>query len=143
MLDNAKEAIDYYVDMLGATLKDIHYGNTIPGFENKPEAANVVVHSTLLLSNGQMMYIADSIKLNGIFHEKNKDKPNIEITKQGNHVQLGINFTDQGEQKKIYEKLTKGGKILMELKETFWGSIYALVEDKYKVMWHLNYELKK
>lgn len=132
MVDNAKEAIDFYAKIFDAKVTEIHYGNTVPGMENDSAAAKTVVHCTLTLPNGDTLCLAESIKTSD-----NKFAQFGSVITHGNTIQIAIGYTDSAEQKKIYDQLKEGAKIVMELKETFWGSLYGILEDKYKVTWHL------
>ncbi|WP_206528072.1 VOC family protein [Marinitoga sp. 38H-ov] len=59
---------------------------------------------------------------------------------EGNMVFLNINCESEEEIINIYEKLSEGGKIYMELQDTFWGAKFATLIDKYGINWSLNYQ---
>ena len=37
-----------------------------------------------------------------------------------------------------YDRLKEGGKVLMELQETFWSKAYGYLVDKFGVGWQFN-----
>lgn len=56
-------------------------------------------------------------------------------------VVLVIETESEEELRRLYEALQEGGGVRFELKETDWGALHAVVEDKYGVIWSLNYML--
>ncbi|WP_262708665.1 VOC family protein [Natronoflexus pectinivorans] len=58
----------------------------------------------------------------------------------GNSVQLSLNCSSEDEIKTLYNHLSEGGEIVSELKKEFWGSLFAMVIDKFGVRWMLSYE---
>lgn len=57
---------------------------------------------------------------------------------QGNTVTLSINLDDEAEQEKMFRKLAEGGKVTMELQDTFWGARFGQLTDKFGINWMLN-----
>ena len=56
----------------------------------------------------------------------------------GNSVQLSINLDDATEQERIFNKLAEGGKVEMELQDTFWGATFGMLTDRFGITWMLN-----
>jgi PhnB protein len=42
-----------------------------------------------------------------------------------------------------FNKLKKGGEVIMEVQETFFSTCYAYLIDRFGVSWQLNYESNK
>ena len=53
-------------------------------------------------------------------------------------VSTYLNFKNQTETKKLFEGLSAGGKIEMELQEFFWGGYYGSCNDKFGTQWMFN-----
>ncbi len=59
------------------------------------------------------------------------------------NLSLSLNFNDAGEMNKIFASLSEGGKVTMELQDTFWGARFGMLEDKYGFSWMFNHDYKK
>lgn len=46
----------------------------------------------------------------------------------------------KAETKKLFDALSKGGKVTMELQDTFWGAYYGQCTDKFGIQWMFNFE---
>jgi PhnB protein len=57
---------------------------------------------------------------------------------QGFAVQLNIDDVDQAT--RIYNALTPGGKVLVEMQKTSWSGHYAALTDRFGVPWEINCE---
>ncbi len=60
---------------------------------------------------------------------------------KGNTVTFNLSFQDTEEQEDIFNKLAEGGKVSMPLDNTFWGSRFGMLTDKFGVHWMLNCQL--
>jgi PhnB protein len=61
----------------------------------------------------------------------------------GSNLALSLNFNDSESINKIFAALAEGGKITMELQDTFWDARFGMLTDKYGFNWMLNHDLKK
>ena len=61
----------------------------------------------------------------------------------GNNLSLSLNFNDAGEMNKTFSALSEGGKVTMELQDTFWGARFGMLQDKYGFNWMFNHDYKK
>lgn len=120
----AKEAADFYSKVFGLeNLAMQRYGDA--DFPSPPEAADYLIHCHLQRGDFQLM-LADS------------------VDEQPKEVHRGLSLTIQCENvkeaEKLYDSLREEGKVLMELQDTFWGSKYGKVKDKFGFTWDLNCE---
>jgi PhnB protein len=129
-LKNAKEAIDFYIKTFNGKILEIHYGDTMPGHENKPESKNLVAHSEIEIL-GAILLVSDIVE----------DQYKVTI---GNNVQISIEFENTDIQKQVYESfVANDSNITMELKETPWGDVFAMLSDKYGAYWMLKYKIQQ
>jgi PhnB protein len=62
----------------------------------------------------------------------------------GHHVIVGNNFhimlepDTKAATKKLFDAISEGGKITMELQDMFWGAYYGTITDKFSVQWMFN-----
>lgn len=57
----------------------------------------------------------------------------------GTNVQINLNCGSEEQLNWIYQNLSEGARIHMELQDTFWGARYAMLTDKFDISWSLNY----
>lgn len=120
----AKEAAEFYTKLFGLMNLGVQrYGDA--DFPSPPEAADLVIHCHLQKGDFQLM-LADSTE----------ERPQ--------EIQQGLSLTVQCESEKeihkLYDGLLREGTMLMELQDTFWGTKYGKVRDKYGFIWDLNCE---
>lgn len=120
----AKEAAEFYTELFGLVNLGVQrYGDA--DFPSPPEAEDLVIHCHLQKGDFQLM-LADSTEV------------------RPQEVQHGLSLTVQCESdqeiQKLYDGLLQEGTMLMELQQTFWGTKYGKVRDKYGFVWDLNCE---
>lgn len=60
----------------------------------------------------------------------------------GNNMSINLQPDTRKETKRLFEELSEGGVITMELAEMFWGDYFGSCTDKYGVQWMFNCEEK-
>jgi PhnB protein len=60
----------------------------------------------------------------------------------GNNFSLSANTKDINEADRIFNALSKGGKVTMPMENTFWGSYFGSLTDKFGINWMVNCDLK-
>jgi len=56
----------------------------------------------------------------------------------GNNISLAVVTDNLDELQSAFHKLKEGGKVEMELQETFWSKCYGSLTDKFGVQWQFN-----
>lgn len=87
------------------------------------EMGNHILHS-ILTSNGISLMASDMMG----------DK-----IVNGNSVSLCINCSSQEEITRFFENLSKDGTVTHPLHQSFWGSTFGHLVDKFGINWMLNY----
>ncbi|WP_083632372.1 VOC family protein [Domibacillus antri] len=120
---NAQEALDFYAKAFGAEIQEVKkFGEA--DFPTPPEAADRIMHARF--SKGDfLIMVSDSFLGQPV---------NI-----GNNVSLAVTFESDDEIQAVYDVLKEGGTTHMELQDTFWNSKYAKVQDKFGVIWNLDF----
>ena len=57
----------------------------------------------------------------------------------GNNIYINLEPDSKAETRRLFDALSAGGKIEMELQDMFWGGYYGSCTDKYGVQWMFNY----
>ncbi|RCW51943.1 VOC family protein [Paenibacillus prosopidis] len=124
---NCREAVEFYAEVFGTEKPQIMtFGETPPdpNFTLPEEAKNLVMHTRLNISGSNVMF-SDTF-------------PGMPFV-AGNNVSLVVNSKDMDEIKSLFHKLKEGGKVGMELQETFWSKLYGSVTDKFGIEWQFNH----
>jgi PhnB protein len=129
---NTQEAFNFYKSVFGGEFGGngvAHLGD-IPPSEGMPliaeEDKNLIMHIELPLPGGHILMATDapeSMGFNVIF---------------GNNVHINLEPDTKAETKKLFDALSAGGKITMELQDMFWGAYYGSCTDKFGVQWMFN-----
>jgi PhnB protein len=62
-----------------------------------------------------------------------------ENTTQGNGTAIAIRFDNEQSIRNSYTILSEDGRVIDPLRDSFWGSLFGVVQDKYGKIWMLDY----
>jgi PhnB protein len=125
---NCREVVEFYAEVFGTEQPQIStFGDSPqnPDYPLPEEAKNLVMHTRLTISGSTVM-----------FSDTFPGMPFVE----GNNISLAIVSKNLDEINSAFNKLKDGGKVGMELQETFWSKCYGNVTDKFGIQWQLNYD---
>jgi PhnB protein len=123
---NCREAVRFYAEAFGVPQQKIMaFGDMPPdpGFPLSEESKNLVMHTYLEIADSKVMF--------------SDVPPGMPLT-VGNNISLTVQLKDERELRRIWERLSEGGNVGMELGQTFWSKLYGFVTDKYGIGWQLN-----
>lgn len=112
-VEDCKKALEYYKDIFGAEI----------AFVEKADNSEKILHARLSFGDNSSLYLSD------IFQQ-------VEF---GDNCTIAIDLDSEKMIQEVYDKMRDESKILMELQKTFWGATFAMVKDKFNVVWQLNY----
>ena len=133
---NTEEAFNFYKTIFGG---EFHGGGIqrfgdIPSPEGMPplsdEDKKLILHVELPILGGHILMATDAPESMGLKVD------------YGNNIHINLEPETRKETKRLYEALSDGGKITMELQDMFWGAYYGSCTDKYGVNWMFNYTEK-
>lgn len=121
---NCEEAVNFYQNVLGGESQILRYGDAPPNpeFPLPDEVKNLVLHAELR-KNGHILRFSDTF-------------PNAPFS-TGNNISFTLEFDTKDETRAIYEALSEGGKVEMELQETFFSPLYGKFTDKFGIIWQI------
>jgi PhnB protein len=119
---DCQAAMTFYQQVLGGTLDVRTYGQTNPA--TPAEDKDKVIHARLE-SGATVIMASDS----GSGHPRVKD---------GDDVWLSLQCGPASEVDAIHAKLGAGGRSTQPPQDTFWGTRFAMLEDRFGVQWMLN-----
>lgn len=121
---NCREAMEFYRDIFGGTLKIQTY-DEVPG---QPEAMEgKVIHASLMEGDVDLM-ASDS----PFPHQIGTGK-----------INLSLSGTDERKLRTVFGRLSDGGKVNSPLKKEFWGDTFGMLRDKFGVDWMVNISAAK
>lgn len=126
-----EEAFKFYQTVFGGELSEINRFKDMPDAQDIPEKdREKVMHVSLPIGKGNFLMGSDIMG-----SMASNFKP-------GNNFYISVSPQSREETERIFKELSKGGKIEMELDETFWGSYFGMFQDKYGINWMLDYAMQ-
>jgi len=129
---NTEEAFNFYKSVFGGEFggNGISRFKDIPPADGMPEIAdsdkNLVMHVELPILGGHRLMGTDSPESMGF------------TLNMGNNVHISLEPETREETRKLFNALSAGGKVTMELQDMFWGDYYGSCTDKFGVQWMFN-----
>jgi PhnB protein len=62
------------------------------------------------------------------------------VNENENRSKIAISVESEEEADRIFNGLSEGGQIEMEMDESPWGSYFGMFRDKYGIEWTVEYE---
>ncbi len=87
------------------------------------EDKNLVMHVALEITGGHMLMGTDAPESMGFKLNK------------GNNVYINLQPDTRKETKRLFDALSAGGEVTMELQDMFWGDYFGSCTDKFGVQW--------
>ena len=134
---NTEEVFNFYKSVFETEFS----GNGIARFgdfpppQGAPQLAeadkNLIMHIELPITGGHVLMATDAPESMGF-------KVN-----QGNNVYIMVEPDTRDETKRLFDALSQGGKVEMDLQDMFWGAYYGTGTDKFGIHWMFNCYEKK
>jgi len=118
VFENSLEVANYYKEIFTGEIFSVMKGSDVPNVQESEKEK--VMHLELKINN-HFIYMSDGL-----------DKPSNQIT-------LHLDFSNLKKLKKAYDKMKVSGKVVQPLRDTFWGAIFGVLQDKYGVSWNFHY----
>lgn len=59
------------------------------------------------------------------------------------YISINLDSSEQDKVKQLFDALSKGGSIEMQLDKTFWGALYGAFTDQFGIKWMINCQLEE
>ncbi|MFG2290217.1 VOC family protein [Streptomyces sp. NPDC048595] len=118
----AKEALEFYKEVLGGNLAVHTYGDF--GSETPPGYGDKIMHGMLETSSGFTLMGADNPP--GMEHQP------------GNNISMSLSGDDADELRGYWGKLSDGGTVSVPLEKQMWGDVFGMCTDKFGITWMVN-----
>lgn len=129
---NTEEAFNFYKSVFGGEFLGMGIARLgdVPPQEGMPPIAeedkNLIMHISLETIGGHVIMGTDAPESMGF-------KMNF-----GNNLYINLEPDSKEETQKLFDGLSAGGKVTMNLQPMFWGALYGSCTDKFGVQWMFN-----
>ncbi|MBN1144723.1 MAG: VOC family protein [Bacteroidales bacterium] len=129
--NQTEEAFNLYKSVFGSEFMGniMRFGDVPPSPDVPPipeTDKNLVMHVALPILGGHLLMGSDA-----------PESMNFKIS-MGNNVYVMLAPDTRAETRSLFNALSEGGKIEMELQDMFWGDYYGSCSDKFGVQWMFN-----
>jgi PhnB protein len=119
--DNARQAMEFYKDVLGGELTISTFGEY--GQADTPVADNVM-HAMLETPSGFTIMASDT-------------PPGVDYS-PGSNITVSLSGDDADELRGYWEKLSDGGTVSVPLEKQMWGDEFGQLTDQFGIGWLVN-----
>ncbi|MEO6315820.1 MAG: VOC family protein [Chitinophagaceae bacterium] len=121
-------AFNFYKSVFGGEFSTLQrFKETPDGDKLSAALQEQIMHVSLPIAPGYILMATDAPAEMGF------------TLQQGNNYYIAISPDSKEEAERLYNGLSAGGKIEMELQDTFWGAYYGSFTDKFGIGWMINY----
>jgi len=126
---NAEEAFNFYKYVLGGEIVMIQrFKDTPEAGQTLPADADKIMHISMSVGKNMMLMATDALESKG--HKLTV----------GNNFHISVSTESEDETRKIFDGLSKGGKVEVPLDKMFWGAYFGMCTDKFGVQWMVSYD---
>lgn len=129
--NSTEEAFNFYKSVFGGEFTGgIHRFSEVPPQDDAPSMSeadkNLVMHIELPILGGHVLMGTDAPASMGF------------TVRPGNNVFINLEPDTRAETDRLFEALSAGGKVTMQVQDMFWGAYYGSCTDKYGIQWMFN-----
>jgi PhnB protein len=125
---NTEEAFNFYKSVFGGDFPMVMRFNQVPPeHQASPAEANKIMHISLPIGKSSVLMGSDVPEAYG-------------KAVTGTNVSLSISADTKEEADRLFKGLSAGGKTTMPMADTFWGSYFGMLTDKYDIQWMVSYD---
>jgi PhnB protein len=129
---NTEEAFNFYKSVFGGEFASLERFKNTPEADKMPEGdKNKIMHIALPVGKDNMLMGTDVLESMG------------QQLTVGNNFSISINADSQEEADRLFNGLSAGGKVELEMQKTFWGSYFGMFSDKFGIQWMISYNERR
>lgn len=126
---NTEKAFNFYKSIFGG-----EFLGGITRFGDSPETDDVpedekdkVMHIALPIGEGNVLMATDALESMG------------QEVHPGNNFYISLQADSKEEADRLFEGLSAGGEIELEMHDAFWGDYFGMLRDKFSIRWMISY----
>jgi PhnB protein len=124
----AEEAFTFYKSVFGGEFSSVQRFKDTPEADKIPAAErDKIMHIALPIGNGVRLMASDALDSMG------------QKLSVGNNFYLSINVDSKQEADRVFNGLSKGGKVEMPMQNMFWGEYFGMFADKFGIQWMVSF----
>ncbi len=125
---NAEEAFNFYKSVFGGEFSSLQRMKDTPDGQKVPAAErDKIMHIALPIGQGIRLMASDTL-------DSMEQK-----LKAGNNFYLSLNVDSKQEADRVFNALSKGGKVEMAMQKMFWGEYFGMFADKFGIQWMVSF----
>jgi PhnB protein len=127
---NCREAFTFYQSVFGGEFDFLGTFGEMPPQEDYPtpeSEKDLIMHISLPISKETTLMGSDT----------GSGFPKVAF---GNNFSIYVNTDSKAEADGKFAALSDGGKVNMPMEDTFWGSYFGMLEDKFGVNWMVSFD---
>ncbi len=129
---NTEEAFNFYKSVFGGELIGLtRFKDTPEGAKLNASEKEKLMHVSLPIGKNNVLMATDALESMG------------QKLTVGNNFQLSVAADSKEEAEKIFNGLSKGGKVIVPLGDAFWGDYFGWLNDKFGIYWMVSYTYPK
>jgi len=129
---NCEEAFNFYRSVFGGQFGYVGRFKEMPPMEGQPQ---------MPASEGEkIMYISLPISAETVLMGSDSSEAFGQATVIGNNFSISVNAISQAEADRLYNGLSAGGHATMPMNQTFWGSYFGMLTDKFGIQWMVSFD---
>ncbi len=128
---NCEEAFNFYKSVFGGEFA--HIGK----FKDMPEDPGYPISEA---DKEKVMHVSFPISKESVLMGSDTGGEWAASYKQGNNFSISINTDSKEEADRLFEDLSKDGKVIMPMNKTFWESYFGMFTDKFGVNWMVSFD---
>mgnify|MGYP002778726522 CR=1 FL=1 len=127
---NTEEAFRFYQSVFGGEFLTMQRFKETPDADRLPaDAQDKIMHVALPIGDNILMG-TDALESMG---------PPLTM---GSNFSLAIDTESRNEADRMFNTLSAGGSVTMPLQDTFWGSYFGMLTDRFGIQWMVSYDPK-
>ena len=130
---NCEEAFNFYKAAFGGEFQFVGRYKDVPAADRQNFA---------IKDDEKIMHISLPLGKDTILMGCDNPAGSRQATTFGDNISLSISTDSRAKADQIFSQLTKGGHVGMQMGETFWGSYFGELTDKFGVHWTISSESK-
>jgi PhnB protein len=124
---NAEEALNFYKSVFGGDFPMMmRFKDSPPEYRGASGEEEKIMHVSLPVG-GSVLMASDMPEQYG-------------KTTAGNNFSISVSTKSKEEADQIFNGLSAGGQATMPMSNTFWGSYFGMLKDKYDIQWMVSYD---
>ena len=122
---NCEEAVAFYEKAFHVKAEIMRYKDAPPeaGYQTPEGTENLIMHAQFEYG-GELVMLCDM-------------PPEYPVV-IGDNIAVMAEFDDTSTAKAVFDVLKEGGKVNMELQETFWSKCFGSLTDKFGINWNIS-----